>query len=413
MKAPSMRRIPVWPLLFWMAFSIHVITFVLRLEVFWPTPALFDFTSFYMAGWAVRLYLSPYRWCEETLLALAEATQTPPPIPLLNSFPLWAWFMQPFSWLNFPLAAWLWLAIQMFMLVWCAIALARLAGVETRKGNVIVFVLLMTFGPTALTLALGQSALIALTAALLLAEQQRAVHAFRLGLALLAWLAALATKLFPLFWPIVFLLQRKLLLFVTASVALLFFAAGHFLVTPTLTAEYFFMFLPGRVDEFSTLPGRDDQSLPATIQRLFAGEASLLSFVAAGVVLAWLGLLVLRLTIRGARLQEYTAPFFAWVLFCLLPFPHTERYNHVLLAPAMAWLWGNGERAQRFALAGYTLAAVARLTRLWEQLPAPLPAVMSIAGAAAAIVLIVGIADMMNHADSERGASPLRAILTV
>jgi hypothetical protein len=409
MKAQSMRRIPVWSLLFWIAFSIHATTFVLRLEVFWPTPALFDFTSFYMAGWAVRLHLSPYRWPEETLLALAEATQTPPPIPLLNSFPLWAWFMQPLSWLNFPAAAWLWLAIQLFMLIWCAIALARLAGVATRKGSVAVFVLLMTFGPTALTLALGQSALIALMAALLLAEQLRAVHAFRLGLALLAWLAALATKLFPLFWPVVFLLQRKFLLFATTAVALVFFAAGHFLVIPTLTAEYFFLFLPGRVDEFSTLPGRDDQSLLATIQRLFAGEAPLLSFAAAGVTLAWLGWLVLRLTIRGARLQEYTAPFFAWVLFCLLPFPHTERYNHVLLTPAMAWLWGNGEHARRFALAGYMLAAVARLTRLWEQLPIPLPAVMSVAGAAAAIALIVGIAEAVNRADLERNASSFRS----
>lgn len=394
-----MRRISFWTLLFWIAFGIHALTFVLRLSVFWPTPALFDFTSFYMGGWAIRLGLSPYRWPEETLLALADATQTPLPIPLLNSFPLWAWLMQPFSWFNFPAAAWLWLALQMSMLAWCALALARLAGVETRKGKTIMFVLLATFGPTALTLTLGQSTLFALAATLLLAEQLRAVRPLRLGAALATWLAALATKLFPLLWPVAFLLQRKFSLLVATLIALLLFALAHVLLTPTLTIDYFFTFLPGRAGEFATLAGRDDQSLIATLQRLFSGEASLLALAVATLV--GIGLLVVQILLRGVRTQEYTAPFWAWVLFCLLPFPHTERYNHILLAPALTWLWGRSERSRRFAIIGYALAAVARLTRLWELLPPPGLAILSMAGVAAVIVLIAGIADAMSLVKNE------------
>jgi len=397
-----MRRISFWALLFWAAFGIHALTFALRLNVFWPTPALFDFTSFYMGGWAIRLGLSPYRWPEEMLLALADVTQAPIPIPLLNSFPLWAWLMQPFSWLNFPAAAWLWLALQISMLVWCALVLARLAGVETRKGKTIVFVLLATFGPTALTLALGQSALFALVAALLLAEQLHAVRPLRLGAALATWLAALATKLFPLLWPVAFLLQRRLPLVLATLIALLLFAVAHVLLTPTLTIDYFFTFLPGRAGEFAALAGRDDQSLIATLQRLFSDETSLLALALAVTTLAGMGLFVVRLILRGVRTQDYAAPFWAWVLFCLLPFPHTERYNHVLLAPAMAWLWGRSERSRRFAITGYALAAVARLTRLWELLPPPWLAIMSMAGVAAVIVLITGIADAMNLAEKCR-----------
>jgi hypothetical protein len=397
-----MRRIPFWNFLFWSAFGIHAATFALRLEVFWPTPALFDFSSFYMGGWAARLGLSPYRWPEATLLTLAERTQTPTPIPLLNSFPLWAWLMQPFSWLSFPAAAWLWLALQMLMLVWCARALAGLAGVETRRGQALVFVLLMTFGPTALTLALGQSAIIALTAALLLADPLCAVRPLRQGAALAAWLAALATKLFPLFWPFAFLLQRRFALAMATMVALLLFAAAHMLLTPTLMADYFLAFLPGRAGEFAALAGRDDQSLPATLQRLFAGEAPWVASALTAAALVGIGLFVVRLILRGARMQEHTAPFWAWVLFCLLPFPHTERYNHVLFAPAMAWLWGRSERSRRFAVLGYALAAVARLTRLWEQLPPPLFAILSTAGVVAVLVLIVGIAEAMKSTNSLR-----------
>lgn len=388
-----MQRIPLWSLLLWIAFGIHALTFSLRLSVFWPTPALFDFTAFYMGGWAIRLGYSPYRWPEETLLALADATQTPLPIPLLNSFPLWAWLMQPFSWLHFPTAAWLWLALQVAMLIWCALALARLAGVETLRGKAIVFVLLATFGPTALTLALGQSAIFALVAALLLAEQLDGVRPFRLGAALAAWLAALATKLFPLLWPLAFLLQRKVPLLLATLVALLLFTLGHGLLTPTLTIDYFFAFLPERAGEFAALAGRDDQSLIATLLRLFPGEMSLLALALAITMLTGIGLFVAQLLFRSAYTREYTAAFWAWVLFCLLPFPHTERYNHVLLAPAMAWLWGRGERSRRFAIAGYALAAVARLTRLWELLPPPGLAILSTAGVAAVIVLIAGLAD--------------------
>ncbi|MCS6825703.1 MAG: DUF2029 domain-containing protein [Caldilinea sp.] len=400
-----MRRIPFWNLLFWSAFGIHAATFALRLEVFWPVPALVDFSSFYMGGWAARLGLSPYRWSEETLLMLAERMQTPTPIPLLNSFPLWAWLMQPFSWLSFPMAAWLWLALQMLMLVWCAAALARLAGVKTCKGKAAVFVLLTTFGPTALTLALGQSAIVALMAALLLADRRCTLRPLHLGAALTIWLAALATKLFPLFWPFAFLLQRRFSLLIATMVALLWFAVAHVLLTPTLTVDYFFVFLPGRAGEFAALAGRDDQSLPATLQRLFAGEAPWVASALTAAALVGIGLFVVRLILRSARVQEYIAPFWAWVLFCLLPFPHTERYNHVLLAPAMAWLWGQSERSRRFAILGYALAALARLTRLWELTPPPIFAVMSTAGVVAVLVLIVGIAEAMKSTNSLRAST--------
>ena len=42
-------------------------------------------------------------------------------------------------------------------------------------------------------------------------------------------------------------------------------------------------------------------------------------------------------------LQEFMSQtkglLYLLVLFSLLPIPHMERYNHVAVLPAMAWLW--------------------------------------------------------------------------
>lgn len=98
--------------------------------------------------------------------------------------------------------------------------------------------------------------------------------------------------------------------------------------------------------------------------------------------MALLALIPLIVLFRTGPAQAEGA-FYLWVLYWLLPFPHTERYNHVLLLPAMAWLWARSEtfahrsetlaqRGRNLVILAYFLAGLSRLTHLWAiLLPAP------------------------------------------
>jgi len=68
------------------------------------------------------------------------------------------------------------------------------------------------------------------------------------------------------------------------------------------------------------------------------------------------------------------------------------RYNHTLLLPAIAWLWGQGESGQRFAVVGYFLAGLARLTHLWVLLlPWPWGPLATGFGVMAVLTLMFGM----------------------
>jgi hypothetical protein len=49
-----------------------------------------------------------------------------------------------------------------------------------------------------------------------------------------------------------------------------------------------------------------------------------------------------------------------------------ERYNHALLLPAMAWLWGRGCGSRNAVVAAYALSGLSRFTHLFAfVLPSP------------------------------------------
>ncbi|HEC83437.1 MAG TPA: hypothetical protein ENI46_02985 [Firmicutes bacterium] len=62
------------------------------------------------------------------------------------------------------------------------------------------------------------------------------------------------------------------------------------------------------------------------------------------------------------------AVFYAFVLFSLICLPHMERYNHVLLLPAMAWLWRRGINYHIVAVGAYSLVGLSRLNHVWAML---------------------------------------------
>jgi len=63
---------------------------------------------------------------------------------------------------------------------------------------------------------------------------------------------------------------------------------------------------------------------------------------------------------------DYEAALYLWILVSLVVFPHMERYNHVLLLPAGAWLWGKGRYSA--VIWAYFLTALSRLTHLWADI---------------------------------------------
>jgi hypothetical protein len=98
--------------------------------------------------------------------------------------------------------------------------------------------------------------------------------------------------------------------------------------------------------------------------------------------------LAVALMLRGSRPSEAEGGFYLWVLYALLSFPHIERYNHALLLPAMAWIWGRHDGQRVVVLIAYCLAGLSRLNHLWAVLlPAPWGPLASGFGVAAVLLL--------------------------
>ncbi len=332
--------------------------------------------------------------------------------PVTYNPPIWSWLLQPLTVLDFPAAAFVWLALDLALIAWSAHILAHVAGYDGWRGKGIVFLLTLTFGPVFLDLTLGQTSILLLAASLTVGQTVRLRTKNSLVAGTLAQGLAVGAKLFPAVWLGALLLLRRWRLFVLATLAALLALGLGFVVTPGGNRDYWTHFLPGRVTSASEQVGLDDQSLVAWLDRLGRPH----SFRTSGLTVAqkhnvtwsppWsfsprviqvvgyllvavLALIPLTLLWTG-RAEAAEGAFYLWVLYWLLPFPHTERYNHVLLLPAMAWLWARSEtfaqqsetfaqqsetfaqRGRNLVMLAYLLAGLSRLTHLWAiLLPAP------------------------------------------
>ncbi len=403
-----------WRAVALLALAIHGGTALLRLGAFWPYPRLVDFGAFYAAAAAMRQGLPPYFPSQGFLDALRASSGMPfRPPPIFNP-PPWPLLLQPFALLPFPLAAWIWLLLQLAILSWCGRRLADLADVAG-IGRWVALAVTVTFGPGFLDLTLGQTSTLLLLTALvvgrsLAASRNPAPFSGAAGQAL-----AVAVKLYPAFWMGALVLRRRwrilaLALLLTGAI---FLAAG--LSQPETSRRYWLDYLPARVTAATEQVNVDDQAWMAWWDRLTLPQ----SFAVPGLGSserhpirwnpAWnlnrrrvraAGYLLLAAmagatvwVLWRARPGADEPAFYLWVLLGLLAFPHTERYNHALLLPAMAWLWGEGEQGRRVAVTGYLLAGLARLTHLWVLvLPWPWAPLATGFGVLAVLALMAGMA---------------------
>jgi len=373
---------------------IHFGTALLRLHTFFPYPKLADFAAFYAGAWAVRMGVSPYQWSPEFLETLRTEASLSGYLPIPYNPPIWLWLLQPLTLFSYPVATVVWLLLVLTCVAWSAIALAQLAGYQDWKYRGVVFLLILTFGPMFLDLTLGQNSFFLLAAALIIGQALRTETKDRRLSAALAGGLAVGAKLFPLIWLGALPFLRRWRLFVFAVLVVLLVLILPFLLAPAGSQDYWFRILPKRVSSASEQVGIDDQSLVAWLDRLgrpytfgvpglsatqqhtvtwlppwsFAPQAIR---VGGYLLVALLALIPLVVLFR-ANPADAEGAFYLWVLYGLLPFPHTERYNHVLLLPAMAWLWSRGGRGRNLVILAYFLVGLSRLTHLWATLlPAP------------------------------------------
>lgn len=396
-----------------LALSIHVTTACLRLGTFVPSPAMPDFAGVYTAAWALRhnVYVSQ-KWPPELLQTLrVERGLVGEPTAVLSP-PIWAWLLQPLTAFSFPTAAWIWLLLLVLMVAWSAVTLAQLAGCRGWKQMLAVTLLVLTFGPVMLGMTLGQTGPVLLCAALAIGTALRRDRGHARAAAF--WAFAVAAKLFPAAWLAALPLTRRWRLLGAFIVTGLLAAILVATFTPTSTRSYVHR-MPGiTANLFTDKLGLDDQSLGAWVQRVGRPHRFLVHGVfldkqrelrwalpwsiaparlrAFGILLVGALAVVILFVILGTGVREPEGAFYLWVLYTLLAVPHMERYDHVLLLPAMAWLWPRGPHQRTLVLGSYVLAAFSRLNHLWAGfLPGLLAALASGFGTCAALLLGYGI----------------------
>ncbi|MBI1818576.1 MAG: DUF2029 domain-containing protein [Deltaproteobacteria bacterium] len=400
---------------------IHVATAMLRLDAFWPYPKQLDFVCDYVGAWAIRVGVSPYQPPPEFLATLRANTALALDLPFLASAPIVPWLVQPFTFVNYPAAATAWLLLSLGLTAWSARELARIADT---KHTWAVFVLVLTFGPVFLTLTLGQNSLFLLVAVLAVAQALKTPTPRATMRAALLFVPPVGFKLFPLLWlGALPLLQRWRLLLSTTTILITAFGISTAL-TPTASREYWGDLLPLRLTGYLHQPTVDDQSLTAWFERIGRPQELDIQGLSvdqlqhtswsppwsvdrdilrgAAIVLSiGIGALVSVVMWRTPAAASDGA-FYLWVLCGLVAIPHAQRYDHVVMLPAMAWLWARGGTARRSTIIAYTLAGFARLTHLWALLPAPWGPLAS--GVGLASVLVLGTAMLINL---RRGDPPI------
>jgi len=394
--------------------AVHAGTAALRIGSFLPSPKLIDFAGFYAAAHALRQGLSPYAlspaW-RDHLAATTRIFQTPPLV--YNPLP-WIWFLQPFTRVDYPIAAGLWLALNLCLLAGCIHYLLKLAALRDRWAQVLGVVVITTFGPVVLDLTLGQTS-VALLAAMLVvgrtlsATKHSAVRGVKLALA-----TAFATgaKVYPLSWPAALGASRRWREALFMGVGGLVCLGSGFLISRTAYEMYWSRYLIERLHTASSSVSMDDQSLTAWLQRMLLPQRYVVPSlrVSDRVMVVWqppwtfepghirllanalalvvaLGALVL-LARWGHSHPELS--FYLWCTCLLVVLPHVERYNHVLLLPALAWLWGQGGDMRLASAVAYGMLAISRLNHLWLiAFSYPWAPLLSGAGLGAALVVLV------------------------
>jgi hypothetical protein len=412
-------RLRAWPLWVWPAaagLAIHLLTAALRLNAFLPRPEAYDLRAFYTQAWALRQGAPLYGWPAAFLDGLRAAWGLPLDVPPSNSLPLTAVVYLPLTLFSFPTAAVLWLALMLAVLALCALPLARLAGVRGAGAVALVWGLAVVYGPTYLGLTLGQNAVLSLLALLALGAALHHPGAGRRAtgrwiVATLALLPPLWLKLWPAAVAAVLPLWRpRWRGFVVLGVLLLALLLNGVLL-PEASRAYLSTLWPDLWGRFAGAAGLEDQSLTAWLLRLFQPQQYTVSGldVSAGAAVAWtpvvalplaavrwggyallaaLGIAVVWRALHAGDDRE--GALYLWALFVVLAAAHVERYNHVLLLPAMAWLWGRGRRGA--VSAAVLLTGLARLTHLWALwLPGSAAALLSGAGTLAALWLALAM----------------------
>jgi hypothetical protein len=393
---------------------IHVGTAILRFNTFIPTPKLLDFSAFYVAAYALRQKENAYQLPQEfvqTIRAQTEIGLNPPPI--FNP-PFWPIVLQPLTYTNFPQAAWVWLGIMLLLLLLSTFFLAKLSTISRWFHKIILFVVIVTFGPVFLDLTLGQTSVLLLTAVLIIGYFLTASHLFGQLVAGITLGISAGVKLFPVLWllPIMMLNRWQIALLGIGFILLAFL--GPLLISPNANQAYWADELPSRLTAASTQPSFDDQSLTAWIDRVGREHTytlpglnvnnrneiswqfpwsinptvlKLLSYLLAGLIL--LGIFWLWYQERPLSPQGF---FYLWITFLLLILPHMARYNHALLLPGMAWLWGQNKNGKIIAIIVYFLTGLSRLNHLWASiLPIPLVPVATGFGLFAVLLLLTGL----------------------
>ena len=151
---------------------VHLATFITRFTSLLPYPMLSDFASFYAGAWSLRLHQDPYPWPNHLQGYLAIHSGFPGDLilPQLNSFPLWPWMLRPFTYIHFPVACWVWIALNLGILGICIHYLAQRARISSFQKVLFLYLVVLIFGPVSLSITLGQTSVLVLLLALMVGE---------------------------------------------------------------------------------------------------------------------------------------------------------------------------------------------------------------------------------------------------
>jgi hypothetical protein len=382
-----------WGNLWWLGLLLLFIgivtnfgTAALRLPALVSSPVTVDGASYYVGAWAMRMGLSPYVWSPETLRLAGEQhgvtlTPTPPGSPTP-----WVWMYQILTVFSYPAVAWVWLLILVAIVIYSTRLLVQIAGDRRWKTTLIVLPFTLTFGPTVLNLTIGQNALVVLLGALLLGRYLGGKSSR--GSALLTWLLAVSAKIYPVIWlALLLFLRRWRMLVVSIAVCVLLFGVIA-LLEPAADRDYWFNCLLKRGREVTDDINIDDQSIGARVELL--GRENRISLhsldpqdreeivwsppfeiparslrVISLIITIGLGAILVRTWWLADQDRFNEGLLYLLVLFSLLPIPHMERYNHVAILPAMAWLWKWDKTSRLLIVLAYCLVGISRLNHLW------------------------------------------------
>lgn len=400
-----------WRLLLLVALLIHAGTAILRLSTFLPYPRLIDYSAFYVASNELHAGRLPYNVADETYeqhrLQNNLLFETPP----IYNPPFFPWILQPFARLPFPVSATIWLAAMTLLLLTSCRYLSDLADMPVDSfSRWKLFAVLITFGPVFLDLTLGQTSTLLLFLMLVCGRSIKTGKPITAGICVGV---AAGIKLVPAAWAIGLFLTRQ---WRAGTVALL--TTGVLLAFPFAKSSNLKSYLSeqvlGRASQSANSPALDDQSLFAFTHRFVRPQSHQVPGLDPDKFqpVAWNPIVILRskyhvalcggaLIVLGAwscwRLGHVSLSttaeggFYAWCVLLLIAIPHTARYNHALLLPAMFFLWGRGRKPQKIVILIYLLIGLARLNHLWALTMPPFLVPLALGfGLAGAVLTFVG-----------------------